>query len=82
MYVCLTVQLGQISSSLVCRWASMASATSSADRRCCEEGRIGLMITSTRVKFVREDTTSCFCFTTRILERFTEKNNNTRFHPC
>lgn len=52
----------------------MALATSMGERGCCEEGRICLMITSTRVTFASTDMVSPFCFTTRILRlRVTQK---------
>lgn len=72
VYVHLTVQLGQISSSLVCRCVSIASATSLGERTWCEDGRIGLMTTSTSVTLFRGDGNSLFCFTTRILKRRTD----------
>lgn len=65
----LTVQLGHISSFLVCRRVSIATATSLADRKWGEEGRIDLMTTSTSVTLLRGSRTSCFCFTTTILKR-------------
>lgn len=63
-----------MSSSLVCRCVSIASATSLSDRRWREGGRIDLMITSTSVTLFRGGGgTSRICFTTRILKRHTRR---------
>ena len=50
----------------------MASATSLADRRCREDGRIDLMTTSTSVMLFRGRRTSLVCFTTSILQTHTD----------
>lgn len=66
-----------MTSSLVCRCVSMASATSLADRRWREDGRIDLMTTSTSVTLFRGGRMSCVCFTTTILQRHMRANRFT-----